>query len=475
MPKVFISYCWSSPAHKTQVREWADLLLGDGVEVVLDEYDLKEGHDKYAFMERMVNDPTVTHVLVICDKKYTEKADARIAGVGTESQIISQEVYEKAEQSKFIPIVADFDEQGQPFLPVYLKNRIWIDFSTLEKVNENWEHLIRTLYGKPAFEKPKLGSTPLFITETSNNPTIHAVAKLNILKQAVLQGKNSVPIYRQEFLDSCLEYANELQKRERPNITSLPERILEDNKKLINLRNLVLEWVLLEGSIANLQDFSKMLIGLLEKFLELQSRSTEAQYWSDTWVEAAALFLYETFLYIVAALMKKERFEVLHEIFAYQYLLPENMRYSEDPFSNFKIFYAHSDKLQKVLAPEGKTLYSPAAELIKRNADRQEIPFKLIIEAELLVLLMACITPKGHWYPQTYHYSTYNRNFEFFLRASQHQGYNKLAIITGIADVNIFKEKFSEGWNRIGIGNSQVNIMMRPISIALNIENFDTK
>ena len=90
-PKVFVSYSWSSPLHQQLVQSWAERLIADGIEVVLDIYDLKEGHDKYAFMERMVTDETVTHVMIVCDKIYTEKADARKAGVGTESQIISKE------------------------------------------------------------------------------------------------------------------------------------------------------------------------------------------------------------------------------------------------------------------------------------------------------------------------------------------------------------------------------------------------
>lgn len=86
-PKAFISYSWSSIGHQKVVLEWAERLVGDGVDVVLDLYHLKEGQDKYVFMERMVTDPEVTHVLLISDKKYSEKADARKAGVGTESQI----------------------------------------------------------------------------------------------------------------------------------------------------------------------------------------------------------------------------------------------------------------------------------------------------------------------------------------------------------------------------------------------------
>lgn len=72
-PKAFISYSWTSESHREIVRSWADRLISDGIEIILDQYDLKEGHDKYVFMEKMVTDPSVTHVLVICDKAYAEK------------------------------------------------------------------------------------------------------------------------------------------------------------------------------------------------------------------------------------------------------------------------------------------------------------------------------------------------------------------------------------------------------------------
>ncbi len=97
-PKVFISYSWSSPGHQDQIRQWAEQLVNDGVDVVLDIWDLKEGDDKFAFMEKMVTDSSVTHVLVFSDSEYASKADARRAGVGTESQIISSEVYSKVQQ-----------------------------------------------------------------------------------------------------------------------------------------------------------------------------------------------------------------------------------------------------------------------------------------------------------------------------------------------------------------------------------------
>ena len=106
-PKVFISYSWSSDA---LVLELAQRLYSHGVEVVLDKWDLKEGQDKYVFMERCVSDPTITKVLIICDKAYAQKANDRTGGVGDETVIISSEIYGNAKQEKFIPIIAERDE-----------------------------------------------------------------------------------------------------------------------------------------------------------------------------------------------------------------------------------------------------------------------------------------------------------------------------------------------------------------------------
>jgi hypothetical protein len=68
-PKAFISYSWSSVAHQEWVLTLATRLREDGVDVSLDKWDLKEGHDALAFMERMVSDPSVTKVIVVSDMR----------------------------------------------------------------------------------------------------------------------------------------------------------------------------------------------------------------------------------------------------------------------------------------------------------------------------------------------------------------------------------------------------------------------
>jgi len=138
-PKCFVSYSWTSEEFKSQIVDWCERLCQDGIDILLDQWALGEGEDKYHFMERMVTDESVSKVLIFSDAEYQRKANSKTGGVGTESQIISDDLYKKVLQRKFIPIVCEFSTDRKPCLPVFLRNRIFIDFSSLESVNSEWE------------------------------------------------------------------------------------------------------------------------------------------------------------------------------------------------------------------------------------------------------------------------------------------------------------------------------------------------
>ncbi|WP_036142135.1 SEFIR domain-containing protein [Luteibacter sp. 9135] len=81
-PKLFISYSWSSPDHEAWVIKLASDLVAEGIDVILDKWALKEGQDANAFMERMVNDPSVHKVAIISDETYAKKRMAAVAASG---------------------------------------------------------------------------------------------------------------------------------------------------------------------------------------------------------------------------------------------------------------------------------------------------------------------------------------------------------------------------------------------------------
>ena len=115
-----------------------------------------------------------------------------------------------------MPIACEVDENGEPYLPVFLQSRIWIDFRTPEAVNENWERLVRHLFGRPAFEKPAVGKPPVYLDVTSSPSIAPAQSRFSALKQAVIAGRPGIRRLRADFLDHVCTAIDDLRTRERP-------------------------------------------------------------------------------------------------------------------------------------------------------------------------------------------------------------------------------------------------------------------
>lgn len=474
-PKVFISYSWTSQAHRETVRSWAERLIGDGVEVIMDIYDLKEGQNKYAFMERMVTDDTVSHVLIFSDQRYAEKADARDAGVGVESLIISQEIYDKVDQTKFIPIVCEFSEDGKAHLPVFLKSAIWIDFSSDEKANSSWEQLIRVLYGKPLYQKPELGRAPLYLVEERGAASSPMHVKYANFKSALLQGRKGLAHYREDFLTSCLDYVDALRVRSTPETSDIGRKVIDDCGKLVIARDSLADWVLFESQNGPTEEFMEALIEMLEQVLEMKSRPETVTAWNETWFEAHRLFAYELFLYVIASLLKTRRLSFVRRVLSSNFLDKSRESAESGMFRRFDAFYCFSEILNEALESESKRYLAPAAELVRRQAQRKDVPFESIIEADFVILLMACISDvRRWWYPQTALYKPRGKPVLLFLRATERRHFERLSEITGLTDADVLRQKVRSGFERLEVERWQDFRFSESLWESMNMDKLNT-
>lgn len=158
-------------------------------------------------MEQCVNNPDNTKVLIVCDKKYADKANSRTGGVGDETVIISGEVYGQMKQEKFIPIIAECDEEGKPYVPTYIKSRIHINLSNGETFEEEYEKLLRNIYEKPLYNKPKLGKRPDWIDEENKNlfPLIDLVRQIKG-SQSERKQRSCVSKFIEEYVEMLKSY-----------------------------------------------------------------------------------------------------------------------------------------------------------------------------------------------------------------------------------------------------------------------------
>lgn len=155
-PKVFISYSHDSQLHKDWVRALAAALRANGIDAVLDQWDLAPGQDIAEFMAGGIR--TADRVVLVCTEPYVSKAEAGTGGVGFERLIVTSEVVSAIDTIKFIPIVRSSPNKRK--VPNFLGPRLYIDFSDDAQYAAKLEELMREIHQAPAFVRPPLGDNP---------------------------------------------------------------------------------------------------------------------------------------------------------------------------------------------------------------------------------------------------------------------------------------------------------------------------
>ncbi len=113
-PKVFTSYSHDSDEHKEWVLKLSCKLRENGVDVMLDQWDVRLGTDQTFFMEKL---STADRVLMICTDTYVKKADNREGGVGYEGLIITDQIAADVKTDKFIPIIRQSSNERK--MPIF--------------------------------------------------------------------------------------------------------------------------------------------------------------------------------------------------------------------------------------------------------------------------------------------------------------------------------------------------------------------
>lgn len=158
-PKIFISYSWDDEEHKEWVLNLANELIANGVDVLLDRYELKLGHNLFHFMEQSLL--ISNKVLIILTPNYKIKADGRKGGVGYEYSILNSDLYNKIlDNDKYIPVLRRGDTNES--VPGFMQQFIRLDMKDNGEYITQFKSLLRAIFNEPELTKPPLGPRPAF-------------------------------------------------------------------------------------------------------------------------------------------------------------------------------------------------------------------------------------------------------------------------------------------------------------------------
>ncbi len=474
-PKVFISYSWSNPQHEEWVINLATQLRQDGVDVILDKWDLKEGHDAIAFMERMVTDPEIKKVIIISDRVYAQKADSRKGGVGTETQIISKEIYDKVEQDKFVVVIAEKDEHGKPYLPTYYKSRIYIDLSEPDTYTENYERLLRWIYGKPLYKKPELGKMPTFLSEgekISLGTTVSFKRALNSIKDGKPYANGALNEYFETFVQNLGNFRIEDYQGE------FDEAVVKNIEAFLPYRN---EAIQIFSAIAKYdpkEEFIETLHRFFESLIPYLFRPEGVSSWREWDFDNFRFIIHELFLYAIAILVKSERFQQASMLLSQRYYVPKNADYGRDVMVSFLVFRQYMESLEYRNRRLKLRRLSLRADLLKERCQTTGIDFRYLMQADFVLFIRAELNSKGlfdSWWPETLLYlGHFPGPFEIFARAESKRYFEKMKCLFDIQSPDDFKqllEEYQQGKRKL----PRWQFESFDPSLLLNIEKLATR
>lgn len=164
MSTAFISYSWESEEHKNWVRKLATDLRANGVDALLDQWEVRLGDDVTEFMERCVS--TADYVLLVCTESFGKKANSRSGGIGYEQAIVTADLLNsQPPRGRFVCIL----RSGAPSLaiPRYMQSRLWVDFRSDGEYHRGLDQLLVHIFGHYDDRKP-----PLNLSTDANRPKI---------------------------------------------------------------------------------------------------------------------------------------------------------------------------------------------------------------------------------------------------------------------------------------------------------------
>lgn len=156
VPRLFVSYSHDSQVHKDWVLNLSHRLVGNGVDVVLDQWDMTLGGDLPRFMETGL--VAADRVLAICSAKYVEKSNRGHGGTGYEKTILTGQLMKDLGSDRIIPVIRN-NETEDP-LPTFLISRLYADFRDDADFEAKYAELLRNIHGQSVTPRPQLGPNP---------------------------------------------------------------------------------------------------------------------------------------------------------------------------------------------------------------------------------------------------------------------------------------------------------------------------
>ena len=422
--KAMVSYAWGgeeAPHHDERVNALVDQLIDNGIDVVYDRYDLRDGDDTNVFMEQVAARGDVKKVIAICTPKYVSKMNARQGGSGQEGMIMSPHVYaqlggttdaDPSRERRFIPVIFDThpntsveDPINRPTMFGSMK---FINLSTPEAYDANFDQLMLFLLDRPARVRPPLGKVPEHLLADPAH-AFPAHTQFQILRRALENGR-ATPAHWRDYLTQVTQSLESLKpavQGEAPNWRFDGEVARQEIDRFTPVRNEFVQALQLGIRHGGLP--ADELHGFLESLTLISERLPERHRHQSTIMNSVVFghvdfLVLELTLYMVAVLINETQVGTLNDLTEASYYVTSHRWNKHFGFPILRHIANESHFGEHVIKAQGQRWLNAVGGLLYERATLQGITREHLIQADLMLFLKTRLEPSqdvyfGKWWP----------------------------------------------------------------------------
>jgi hypothetical protein len=292
-------------------------------------------------------------------------------------------------------------------------SRIYIDLSSDDTFEENYQKLVRNLYGKPLLKRPTLGTAPAYITD-EDQILLKTSRKVGAIKDALLHDRRSANGLIADFLETVLASMEDFRLTGGA-IAGFDDQVAGSIEKMLPLRDDFIDFIFALFKYRDSVDLDQ-LHGFLEKLIAFSFRPESVQSWTEADFDNYRFFIYELILNFMAALLQLKKYHeagfFLHSQYFYRNstneLKQNGIEMFNRPVRSLDAFRNNRLGLHRV---------NVTADFIKARATRKDLSFGDIRETDLVLHYVTELRGgRFGWFPRTSAYGGRGSGIELFDR-----------------------------------------------------------
>lgn len=389
-------------------------------------------------MERMVTDPGVTKVIMVCDRAYAEKADSRRGGAGTEAQIISPALYGKTDQDKFVAVIRERDIDGKEYVPTFFKGRIYIDMLEESAQVEQFERLVRWCFGKPLDIKPALGKPPAYITDHSNVIRLATSVPFRRAIDAIRNSRGHAQAATAEYLRAVIIEMEKL--RIGGGEHDFDDKVIASIEAFTPQRNELIELFVAVAQYTPTLAMAEVMHRFFEGIIPYMHQPRNVGQWHTWDFDNFRFIILEILLHYLGTILRLEKFEMAEHFVSTTFFMGDLAESRREPMNNYSEFMQEMRSLHHRENRLKTNRRLPEAALLSERCKGVPTQYRDLNAADL-VLYLRGRRDSVHWYPVTLIGFRYRSiQIEMFARARAHTYFERIKGVLGVANEREFVE-----------------------------------